>query len=131
MDFPASFHGLRKTVMGETLITLSVDESFTGEIVGLMSMKIGSGLYVRLAEADKKEEPANNDTKEKFRRTMHAKIRECAEAMDISEEECKNRLKGALKVKGLIKESTTELDLKGYAVACSILDDRLKAYGKD
>jgi hypothetical protein len=122
-DFPASFHGLRKTVMGETLITVSVDRLFVDQIKDLMALDVGSGLYVRMSEAgdSEDEEKKNANVYQKFQRSMHALIRDVAESEGVQEDDVKNRLKTLLKSEGRIKESTTELDLKGYAFANHVL----------
>ena len=124
MDFPAYLHNFRKTVMGENIISLSVDSAFSKQITDVLNIENGSRLLVRIEVADEqKEVPQNNDTKEKFRKTMHVKIREVADSRDKTEKEIKDSLKAILIGKGIIKESTTELDLKGYAIACNLLDN--------
>lgn len=124
MDFPAYLHNFRKTVMGENIISLSVDSAFSKQITDVLNIENGARLLVRIEVADEqKEVPQNNDTKEKFRKTMHVKIREVAEHAMVTEKQIKDELKARLISKGLIKESTTELDIKGYAVACNILEE--------
>mgnify|MGYP001575661219 FL=1 len=124
MDFPAYLHNFRKTVMGENIISLSVDSAFSKQITDVLNIENGSRLLVRIEVADEEKEVAqNNDTKEKFRKTMHVKIREAATKTGLTEKEIKDGLKLRLRQKNLIKESTTELDIKGYAIACNILDE--------
>ena len=124
MDFPAYLHNFRKTVMGENIISLSVDSAFSKQITDVLNIENGSRLLVRIEVADEqKEVPQNNDTKEKFRKTMHVKIREVAERDGKTEKEVKDDLKTTLSEMKLIKSSTTELDIKGYAIACNLLDE--------
>ena len=127
MDFPAYLHNFRKTVMGENIISLSVDSAFSKQITDVLNIENGSRLLVRIEVADEqKEVPQNNDTKEKFRKTMHVKIRELADKTDKTEDDVKDELREQLIKNDVIKESTKELDIKGYAIACNILDDWMK-----
>ena len=57
---------------------------------------------------------------------MHVKIREVADKTNASEETIKDNLRAWLIKRKLIEKSTKELDIKGYAVACNILDEWMK-----
>ena len=128
MDFIAYLHGFRKTVMGENIISLSVDSTFSKSISDVMEIDAGVPLIVRIEikDIEEKEPQKNQDTKDKFRKTMHVKIRKVAEKKNNTEDDVKDQLKKKLIEKKIIEKSTTELDIKGYAIACNILDDWLK-----
>jgi spore germination protein YaaH len=62
------------------------------------------------------------ETKTRFNKRMHAMINQIASEKQMKPEEIKKLLKDYLIKKNLIKESTAELDLNGYASAIYYLE---------
>lgn len=122
MEYKAQLHSVRKTTIGDVLITLSIDKAYAGSAAELMFHDIGTQFGVTMIEDGEVNDEGNNDALRKFQIKMHAKIRDVAEQTLKTEEEIKSKLKAQLKVEHLIKESTTELTIKGYLRAIHLLD---------
>lgn len=120
MEIIAQLHNLRKTTLGDVLVTLSIDRSMAGSAAELMFHDVGTQFRVTL-EAEGKEKDLNEPTTRKFQKKMHELIREVAEDQGDTEENVKETLKKELIKQGLIEKSTTELDIKGYTKANIIL----------
>lgn len=92
-------------------------------------METGAQLNVTLIEEGVVEEETNNKgTKERFFSKMHALCKQLSDAHPDqfpTQESAKKYLKGWLKEEGMIKESTTELDIKGLAKACNHIEEML------
>lgn len=122
MEIHGQLHNLRKTTLGDVLITISVDRSQAGTAAELMFHDVGTQFKISL-EVEGQEEDLNEPTTRKFQKKMHELIREVAEHLGESEDEIKNRLRVHLISKEIIEKSTTELDIKGYTIANKILKE--------
>lgn len=122
--FPAQFHGFRKTIMGENLITFCVDKLYSETLKDLVVKDIGTEFVVHLedvtSETNLNEDP--EELKSRFVKKMHGLLAEYAEIRQISPEETKEDLKNRLKERKMIENSTKELDIKGLAIACSMVE---------
>lgn len=126
--FPGQFHSFRKTTLGDNVISFSVDRLYSQEIKELVSTDIGTEFVVHLEDVTTSTNlnEDNKELKDRFRNKMHAHIADFAELKDISALEAKNALREELKERKLINKSTTELDLKGLAIANNIIESWLK-----
>jgi len=124
IKFPAQFHGYKKTTLGDTIISLRVDELYAEGTLGLAGKKIGTEFVVHLEDVttDTNIYEDNKDVRDKFWSKMHGLINLYAEMIKETPEFVKDSLKEELKSKNLIKESTKELDIKGLAISCNILE---------
>ena len=124
IKFPAQFHGYKKLTLGDTIISFSVDQMFAKETLELAGEDIGTQ-YIVWLEPVTPETNLNADHKDiddRFRGKMHALINELATWSGKEATEVKDDLREVLKDKKLIQSSTTELDIKGLAIACNILE---------
>ena len=131
LKFPAQLHAFRKTTLGDNLITFSIDRAYSDQVVDIVRKEIGTEFVVYLEDVTK-ETNLNEDrveVRERFVRKMHALLGELSELLGTTKEEEKEHLKEVLKKKGVIKESTKELDLKGLAQACNYLEDKIAKHG--
>lgn len=129
---PIIFHGqldgYRSRSSGDRLVTFGTYEDNPGDINEIINSKIGSEfLIIAIPTADSKamkewtdESPA--ETLDRFRKHMNALIQDCAEIKGLDKAVFRESIKQKLKKDGLIKESTKELTLEGYATVI----DRLK-----
>lgn len=82
---------------------------------------MGTEYIVVFIPTDKKEEleqfktESAEETKERFRKRLNALIGEYAKVIGDRAEKVREVLKQNWKLRGIIKESTTELDIAGYA----------------
>lgn len=128
ITFPAQYHSFRKTTLGDNLIVLCVDSNYSKSISGLVEQKIGTEYLVHLEDVTN-ETNINNTPEEltgKFTKKLHALLGELAELKNVKPDKAKTRLKEHLKKVGMIKESTKELDIKGQAIACNIVEKWIK-----
>ena len=72
------------------------------------------------------EDNENLDLEVRFRRKLHATIHEFEFVYQMYPDEAKSELKTLLRNKGLIKVSTKELDIKGLAIACNLLEEIIR-----
>ena len=124
IKFPAQYHSFRKTTLGDNLITLVVDSNYSKDISPLVEEKIGTQYIVHLEDVTN-ETNINNTPREltdRFQNKLHGLLGELAELKDVKPEEAKKKLKKVLIDKGMIEKSTKELDLKGQAKACAIVE---------
>ena len=113
--------------VGQHKLTFTMDESVITDF-NPMTIKKGTQFIVMLVEAGSKEAeefvsetPA--ETLERFRKHMNSLINQYAGATDFSPEFARIEVKNGLKILGLIKESTKELDLNGYVRAIAYIKD--------
>lgn len=66
---------------------------------------------------------SGNNMEESFRRKMHALTRQYADIVQMYPDEAHQYLKDQLIEKGMIKKSTNELDIKGLAKTCNMLNE--------
>lgn len=132
IQFPAQYHSYRKTTVGENLIVFSVDSAYSQDILPLIGQQIGTQFVIHLEDVtqDTNLHKDPDALKERFVRKLHVLLAEFSTIKDIKPEEAKKLLKDALKSKNMIETSTKELDLKGLAVACNIVENWLNQDGK-
>jgi integrase len=63
IKFPATFHGFRKTVLGESLLTLSIDETFSKEAAELLG-KHTNAMFMVYLEDMQPEDNIKEDSKD-------------------------------------------------------------------
>lgn len=130
-DIPAQFHSFRKTTLGDNLITFRVDEMYSASLDELLRERINTEFVMKLEKVDANTVLGgvvgqNTDTRDKFFKQLHAKIREYQEREGTkTEEEVKLQLKEAMQKRGISYDSTRELGIKELAVATGILKDWL------
>ena len=124
IKFPVQFHGYKKTTLGDTIVSFRIDEMYSDQTLELAGKKIGTEfvIYFEDVTSSTNLNEDNKDVKERFWSKMHALINEFAGMVKKTPEEVKEDLKKTLKEKGLIESSTKELDIKGLAIACNILE---------
>ena len=76
-------------------------------------------------EAQEFRDESPEESKERFRKRMNSLINRVADKIGIKSEEYRKQFKKELVEISLIEESTTELDLQGYARAIAILSEKL------
>ena len=133
IQFPATFHGFRKTVVGESLLTLSIDESFSKEAAELLGKQTNAMFMVYLEDVAPEDDIKKDSkgVKEKFMIRLHVLLSELSDARVTTPEEEKDRLKRELIAAGVIEKSTKELSVKELARVCSALEETIKhAHGK-
>ena len=124
IKFPAQYHSFRKTTLGDNLITFCVDGAYSKSISELVEQKIGTEFMLHLEDVTN-ETNINHTPREltdRFQNKLHGLLGELAELKGIKPEEAKKKLKKVLIEKGMIEKSTKELDLKGQAKACAIVE---------
>jgi len=128
IKFPAQYHNFRKNTLGENIITFSVDGNYSRDIMELVSMKIGTEFVVYLEDVTSETNINYTPTEitDRFTKKLHALLGELALLKGVKPNAAKNKLKEALKKKGLIVKSTKELDIKGQAIACNIVEAWMK-----
>lgn len=129
LKFPAQLHNFRKTTIGDNLITFSVDRAYSDQIIDVIRKEIGTEFVIYLEDVTS-ETNLNEDSvqvRERFVHKMHALLGELAELSGRDKEAEKTSLKKELIKKGLIKESTKELNLKGLGIACNIVEEMINA----
>ena len=125
LKFPAQLHNFRKVAIGDNIISLSIDKAYSDQIIDVVKEQIGTEFIVYLEKVTN-ESSLNEDNvelKDRFWRKMHILITELAEKQGIKKEDCKDIFKKQLIKIGAIKESTKELDVKGLAKACNLLEE--------
>lgn len=124
IKFPCQFHGYKKTTLGDTIVSFRIDEMYSDQTLDLAGKKIGTEfvLYFEDVTADTNLNEDNKDVRERFWSKMHVLINQLAGNINQSEEYSKQLIREELKKKGLIEKSTKELDIKGLAIACNILE---------
>jgi|GEM_PF-3868793 len=127
IKFPGQFHSYRKTTIGDNIVSFTIDRLYSKSVSELVETDIGTEFIVYL-EPTTQETNINEDSNElleKWRRQLHAQLSELAKKKGTTQKEEKNKLRDILIKKGLIIESTKELNLKGYAVAINIVQEWL------
>ena len=115
--------------IGQHKLTFTLDESVATEF-NPMQIKKGTQFIVMMIEVNSKEaeefrDETPEESKERFRKRMNSLINQVAEKTNVTSVEYRKTIKSEFIRIGLIKESTTELDLAGYAQAIAILNDKL------
>jgi hypothetical protein len=113
--------------IGQHKLTFSMDESIDAGEFNPMTVKKGTQYIAILIPAEEdtglKQETIEEATR-RFQSRMHALIGEIATLTGVSDTSVKESLKTKLKQMNIIKESTTELDIQGYAKVITILIER-------
>ena len=129
-DIPAQYHSFRKTTLGDNIISFRVDQMYSDTVGELVQAQIGTEYIMRLEDVTTGVvlggEQKTKDTKGRFWSKMHSLIGEIAEKRNTAKEDIKEELRDWLILRKHIVKSTKELDIKGLAVACNILEKWLK-----
>lgn len=131
-DIPAQIHNVKKTTMNDVIISFRVDGMYAYTCSELFQTNIGTEFVMKLEKVDTTTvlgDPSQHDAKSPHERLwgkMHALINLYANKTGIYSETIKDKLKEELKGKGLMNESTKELNLKGLAIACNLLEEWIK-----
>lgn len=129
--FPVQLDGFRISKIGDRTLTLHTYEQYAGEVSRLTDKPMGTEYIAIFIPTDAKEEieefknETPDETKERFRKRMNALIGELAKKQGTSAEKLREELKKEWIVKGIIKKSTTELDIAGYAARITELMSKL------
>ena len=131
IKFPGQYHSFRKTTLGDNLITFCVDANYSKMISSLVEQKIGTEFMIHLEDVTSETNINNTsfELDEKFVKKLHGLLGEYAELVGIKPEEAKKKLKGQLMRMELISQSTKELDIKGQAIACNLVEKWIKEHG--
>lgn len=121
--------------IGSHKLTFSMDESteMGDSFKDLITSKKGTQYVVMLTEANSKEaqefrDESPDESKERFRKRMNSLINQVAEKNGFKPPEFRGLFKKELIDLKMIKESTKELTLEGYAKVIGILNSKL--YGR-
>jgi transposase-like protein len=129
LKFPGQLHAFRKTTLGDNLITFTVDRAYSEQIVDIIKKEIGTEFVVYLedvtSETNLEEDP--KELKERLFSKLHGLLGRLSEISGRTKEQEKTSLKKELIRKEMIKESTTELNIKGLVVACNIVEEMINA----
>ena len=115
--------------VGQHKLVFTMDESVNHGEFNPMTIRKGTQFLVTLVEANSSEldsfaSETEKETTERFRKQFYAIITEIARLKGSTTEIEKEKIKDQLKLEGLIKESTKEMDLN--TLAAIII--RLKKY---
>ena len=131
IKFACQYHSYRRTTLGENLIVFSVDRAYSKDITELISAEIGTQFIVHLEDVTQ-DTNLHKDPDEmavRFTRKLHVLLAEIAEMKGVKPDKAKDMLRKELKSRKLIEKSTTELDLKGLAIACNIVEEWINKHG--
>lgn len=131
IKFPAQYHSFRKTTLGDNLITLLVDGDYSKSISELVEQKIGTQYVIHLEDVtqDTNLHKDPDDLLIRFRNKLHVMIAEYATMRDLKPDKVKDELRKVMINKKLMVKSTTELDIKGLAVACNVVEEWINKHG--
>lgn len=112
-------------------IEFSVDESQSERLLDFVrGLKKGTELLLMAYDTNKEEneikdlvDESPEDSKKRLNKRMHVLVTEIAENKNMKTDDIKTILKKFLIEKKYIKESTAELDVKGYAAAIYYLSN--------
>ena len=119
--FPVQLDGFRISKIGDRTLTLHTYEQYAGEVSKLTDKPMGTEYIAIFIPSDAKEEidefksETPEETKERFRKRFNALIGELATIRKTSAEKLREEFKIGWIKSGVIKKSTTELDIAGYA----------------
>lgn len=124
--FPAQLEGYRSRSTGDRIISFCTYEDHAGDVTEVIQSKIGTEYLVMLVPTGTQEHDAfvsetPEETKTRFQKRMHAIIDQQAKDKGVDSNSYRASIKSELKSLGLIKDSTTELTVKGYAQVISLL----------
>ena len=118
--------------VGQHKLTFTMDESVSSGTFNPMHIKKGTQFIVMLVEANSEEadnfsDESLEDSIERFRKHMNSLINQVAEKNGFKSAEFRELFKKELIGLKLIKLSTKELNLEGYAKVIGILNTKLNA----
>ena len=119
--FPIQIDSFRISKIGDRTLTLHTYEEYADEVSKLTNSQMGKEYIAVFIPTEKKEEleqfrsETPEETKERFRKRMNALIGELGTIQGESAEKIREVLKRDWILRGIIKKSTTELDIQGYA----------------
>lgn len=129
--FAAQLDGFSISKIGDRVLKLRTYDQYAEEVSQITNSKMGSEYIIMMIPTTNKEELNNwtqettEQVQERFRKHMNALITQCAEKTGEEPAVFRERLKEELKEKGLIRESTKELDTNGYAEVIVLLKEIL------
>ena len=113
--------------IGQHKLVFTMDESVDSGKFNPMLIKKGTQFMVILSEVEKEEgfqEETPKETLLRFKKRFEALVNEKANILGVDHDKYRESIKKILKEKGLIKTSTTELDLNGYAKSILMLENK-------
>ena len=130
ITFAAQFDGFRISKVGDRILQLRSYDGYAEELSKVTNGKMGQEFIVlmiptndtKAIEEFKNETP--EQTKSRFSRQMNAMISEIAKLSGKTKDEYRNSVKQHLIDNGIIKKSTTELDVEGYAFVITKLKEK-------
>src|SRR3990167_10123222 len=129
--FAAQLHRFNILTSGDRIITLSSYQQYAEEISKITNSGMGKEFVVIMIPSESTQEidefrnETPDETKERFRKRMNALIGELAKIDGRSAERVREDLKSKWVKEGLIKKSTTEFDIAGYAARINELLGRI------
>lgn len=114
--------------VGQHKLVFTLDESVASDF-NPMSIKKGTQFIVMLIEAGSKEadefrSETHDETKERFRKHMNSLINSIADLLGILPKDYREQFKNELKKENIIKNSTMELTIEGYALVITKLKQK-------
>lgn len=109
-------------------IEFIIDESQRSCLSELLTLRKGTEVILSMNHLDdidivELDNETEDETRKRLNKKMHAMIGDVAGAQCKPTAKIKQDLKDMLVQKGLLKESTSELDIKGFAYAIYLLEN--------
>jgi len=128
--FPGQFESFRTRGNGDRILSISTYSKYAREVSMVTNDEIGTEyLIVMIPTSSKEAEEFRDETleesTERFRKRMNSLINTYSELTEIDGKLCRETIKTELKGRGLIRESTKELDLQGYVQVIAILNEKI------
>src|SRR3990167_9219210 len=95
IKFPAQYHSYRKTTLGESLITFSVDRMYARDTLELVGAEIGTQFIIHLEDITQ-DTSLHKDPDElaiRFTKKLHVLLSEYANIKDIKPNKAKDELR--------------------------------------
>lgn len=131
--FSGNFYGISSSPSNKSYkVNFVADETQREGILKIANnLKFGSEVLVLVMDVENEKKEISDlstespeETKKRFNKLLHARIREVAERNNVPEEEIKIDLKKYLIDKKLIKLSSAELDINGLAIAIQYISKK-------
>ncbi len=127
IEFPGQYHNFRKTTIGDNIVSFFVDRSQSQQIKELVTEEIGTEYMITLVPTSANNSTQDGDPKEltqRFMNKLHGLLGEYAQKEGLRNvEEAKRKLKEHLIETRMINKSTKELDIRGLAKSCRIVEE--------
>ncbi len=127
-EIPSQLHNIKKTTQNDIIISFRVDGAYANTVADLFQEPVGTEFKMNLDKVSTTmgDGDSNKSAKEKFWGKLHALLGLHAEIMGWTPEQSKDNLKNWLVYSEMIEKSTTELDVKGLAIACNQVEGWIK-----